>query len=211
MILGVGMMTHEKHSPSSASLKAAAMGHRLRVEIMDSIFIRSATAAEIAEELGRPAASIRYQLRKLMTAGLVSTVDHRHRRGAIEHVYSSADTVAILDTPEFDNLPARVQAKVNRETLHLAMRDVIEAQRSGTLLNSPSGRALLRFPLEVDARGWEQLAKAHREILALVEQIQAECRQRITDTGEKPIQVVSIVLLFETPRPRGQSGESHPD
>lgn len=175
------------------------MSHRLRLEIADVLFARNASAAEVADQLGQPAARVRYLLRVMMEEGLVTPVEERKRRGAIERVYTAGDF--ILDLADFARLPANVKDRINAEVIRLAMSDAVKAQRAGTF-NSRDDSAFVRFPLLVDEEGWAELAKIHREALDRVTRIRDESRERLSaDASLKPAPVVSINLLFELPRP----------
>lgn len=178
--------------------KAKTMSHRLRLEIADALYTRNATAAEVADRLGQPVGKVRYLLRVMLEEGLVSSVEERKRRGAVERVYTTGDY--ILDEAEFARLPMKVRDRINAEVIRLAMSDAIKAQRAGTF-NSRDNSAFVRFPLVVDERAWKALAELHEEVMDRVARIRDECQQRLSaDPGLETIRVVSINFLFESPR-----------
>jgi DNA-binding transcriptional ArsR family regulator len=177
--------------------KAKAMSHRLRTEVLNVLFTRHATAAEIASELEQPVGRVRYQLRVMMEKGLVTPVEERKRRGAVERVYATGDH--ILDLEEFAGLPVAVKDRINAGVTRLAMSDAIKAQRAGTF-NSRDDSAFVRFPLLADERGWSELAEIHQEVCDRVARVRDECRERLeADKTLKAIPAVSINLLFEAP------------
>jgi hypothetical protein len=132
----------------------------------------------------------------MLDAQLIVVHEIRSRRGALERTYMSRALPLLWGgawPPEIGDVETRWTVL---EAIKMIASDVSDAFRAGTLTSRPGWRAT-RVSRAVDERGWSELAELHRrafeETLAIVER----AAQRLEQTTEEAITVVSGALLFE--------------
>jgi DNA-binding transcriptional ArsR family regulator len=166
----------------------------LRLEIVTSLTLKPATAAELAEELGEPPNRVRYQLGLLRKAGIAELKEVRPRRGVAERVYFVRRS--FISVEEGVDLPPEKLEKGIMELLQAVLRDALKALRAG-LFHRRDDFVATRVPLRLDARGWKEAVRLHQETLERTLRLQEEAAGRLEAGNETPITAFSALLLYE--------------
>jgi DNA-binding transcriptional ArsR family regulator len=132
---------------------AKALAHPLRVAALAVLEERTASPSEIAAELGASLGQVSYHVRTLARYGLVTLVETRPKRGALEHYY---------------------RAEPNSH--------------------------LLRSPMVLDERGWNELSAKFERLRADCERIAAASAKRLAAAGEDGagLRATVVLMLVET-------------
>ena len=86
-------MTSNDRAVEEAGLHRA-LGHPMRVQVLEILNERVASPTELARHLDVPLARLSYHIRLLAEEGWIELVDTVPRRGALEHYYSTAASVS---------------------------------------------------------------------------------------------------------------------
>jgi hypothetical protein len=78
---------------------AKAVAHPLRATILNGLYDREASPAELAKEMGEPLPSVAYHVRELHKLGALALVRERQVRGAVEHIYTATVRISIQQEP----------------------------------------------------------------------------------------------------------------
>lgn len=78
---------------------AKALSHPLRVTILNGLYHREASPAELASEMGKPLPNVAYHVRELHKLGALALVRERQVRGAVEHVYTATVRIILSQEP----------------------------------------------------------------------------------------------------------------
>jgi DNA-binding transcriptional ArsR family regulator len=68
-------------------IAARAVSHPVRREILDALADGAMSPNQLATKLGQPLTNVAYHVRKLAELGVVTLVDSKPVRGALEHFY----------------------------------------------------------------------------------------------------------------------------
>lgn len=180
--------------------KHGAIVNPLRFAIAKQLVLRKASAAEVSAEIGAPVGQVRYQLKRLVEAGLVDQVELRPRRGAMERVYTVRTDQILIDAEELSRLSEEQKLALNEATLKQVAAEVIRALRSRVFLER-SEYVFSSAPFEVDEQGWLEAARVHEEARERVEEVAAASAARLAEGGEDPILVDSVLLYFQREPP----------
>ncbi|HEX2411225.1 MAG TPA: helix-turn-helix domain-containing protein [Solirubrobacteraceae bacterium] len=69
------------------SKRLAALGHPIRIQILEAANDEPVSPSELAVTLGEPLGVVAYHFRVLHSAGLIELADTRRRRGSIQSFY----------------------------------------------------------------------------------------------------------------------------
>lgn len=183
--------------PTKQQLDAAlvdAMRRPLRFRVLCAVHeYPGVTVNQIARRIDTPPRQVRYQLERLIDAGLVAVDAETAKRNTRERHHVS------LVRPEIDELESVEESReVSISTLSLVTGDFARAVRSHTF-GRLKGHTGLRFPGEVDERGWEELGEILREAAEQIEAVMADSVARLEASGESGVEAVAALLLFEVP------------
>ena len=178
---------------------AAAAAHPMRMVLLNLLGTRPGSgAAELAEWSGEPIGRVRKQLRILVDDGLIGVQRQENRRGVAKRYYSLVTTFSVSAKDE-EELSEKEVRHLNLSILRLLFSATTEALATGTLTAQPN-YVLGNTPGEVDARGWQELADLHLDLLERTQEIMAASRTRLEASGEQPtVRFTSGVMLFESP------------
>jgi len=176
----------------------------VRLAIARRLFVRKASAAEVAGELGLPVDRVRRRIRRMAEEGLVERVGGRPRRGVLENVYTIKARSELID-PAAEREP-RLRDELVETLLRSTFSEAIRSLRGG-VFTARADYAVLQASFRVDRQGWEEcrgiLADARRRMAEAAE----TSARRLAETGEDPIHAGSASLWFElAPRSRRRSG-----
>jgi DNA-binding transcriptional ArsR family regulator len=184
--------------------KADALNHPLRLTIMTLLTLQPLSASELSRRLGAPIGSVRYQLGRLRKAGIAELREQRPKRGMVEQVY--AVRPALVKRAESSHLTQEQLDSTVKTILKQMIRDALDSVTASKFCSRPEFVAA-RFPLRLDAEGWEQISTLQEEALERILALQEESTERLTADNSDPIEAFSSLFLFEA----GDSGRGGGD
>jgi DNA-binding transcriptional ArsR family regulator len=178
-----------------------ALAHPLRIRILAMLADRSASPVQLSAQLDATLGTVAYHVRTLHNLGLVELVDTRQRRGATEHYYRAREH------PRFPDDAWAGLAPVAKQRMLSAMLQQIGQYVTASAAAGGFDRAeahMTRRSLQLDDRGFEELASATRRWLDEAEEIGAAAAERLghsgknnDDGGGPPVDTGLVVMLFE--------------
>ena len=181
------------------STLAAAVAHPLRARCLTIFAERAASPSEIGRELGVDVNKVGYHVNALVDARLIEEVGNRPVRGTVEHFYRAIQLPIVTSEEEVGRDP--IERRVFSETtLSVYAANAAHALETGTFLARPDHHHT-RLALAVDEEGWKEMTEAYMELYERVFEIQAAAAERMGESDEAPINIVSYQSLFEMPRP----------
>ena len=174
-----------------------ALGHPLRVEILQILNERDASPNELVDLLEVPLGNIAYHTRVLERCGCVELVRTAQRRGAVEH-YFRAVPRSYIGHQEWRKVPRSVRSGVSGASVDSFMTRVIEALQAGTI-DDREDTTLSWMSMAVDEVGWVQAAEVLDEAIARLQTVHEQSRQRLEMTGAAPTPMIVGLAAFESP------------
>jgi DNA-binding transcriptional ArsR family regulator len=179
---------------------AKALGHPLRQRILHVLDEGVASPNQIAQRLQEPLGNVSYHVRILLESDSIELVETRPVRGAIEHLYR-ATMRPLIDDTDWARLPLATRRALVGQTLaeigkHLAEADV--ANGFDRLQTHVSWT-----PLQLDERGWIEVARLLEDVLGKLSRIEAASLARLSGDGDaERIRSEAVLLHFErAPKP----------
>lgn len=178
-----------------------ALGHPLRVKILEVVQGRNASPSELTELLSAPLGNVAYHVRVLERCGCIEQVATARRRGAVEH-YFRARPRSYIGHQDWRNVPKSLRDAVSGATLGSFFDRAADALESGSM-DARDDTTLNWMPMAVDEAGWDEVAAVFKAAANRLEAIHALCRQRIEGSEEEEaISMVVGMAAFE-PAPSG--------
>jgi DNA-binding transcriptional ArsR family regulator len=157
-----------------------ALAHPLRIRILAMLAERSASPVQLASKLDATLGTVAYHVRTLHSLGLVELVDTRQRRGATEHYYRAHASPQFTDDA-WHGLPPADKQRMLSATLRQIGQFVSASAAAGGFDRADS--EMVRTSLQVDQRGWEQLAEATRRWQREADEIAQAAGRRLAGDG----------------------------
>jgi DNA-binding transcriptional ArsR family regulator len=183
-----------------------ALSHPLRVRILALLQERTASPRELAEWLDATLGTVSYHVRTLHDFGLIELVKTTQVRGAIAHHYKAKIRPRVDDEAWASAAPIVKQAAVGA-----ALQTVDDYARASAAAGGfDRGEAhLSRTNLHLDAKGWQQAAKACEKLLADLNRIEEAAGKRLAKDphADSTSDAAVVLLLFEAVR----LSENHSD
>jgi len=191
----------------TAGALLSALEHPTRVHALMVLNERTASAAELGRELGRPADHVSYHLKRLRKLGLIELVEVTETPGG----RASGRYYRALIRPWFDHeswsaVSPKRQAAITATMLALCNVDIAEAVRSGTI-NKPDSH-ISRTPVIVDRDSYRDLNDLLDSVISEILLIQKRSASRIEE-GADHISTKVHLFQFESPDP-GDSSRAQP-
>jgi DNA-binding transcriptional ArsR family regulator len=172
-----------------------AMGHPLRMRILEALGDRERSPRELSDELDEPLGNVSYHVRLLLDLGMLRLTRTTQKRGAIEHHYELVHRPVISDRA-WSRMPRAVKDEVVRGALEQAGADVDRAAGEGGF-DRPDVR-LSRLTLSLDTEGWGELARACDDLETRAREIeQRSSDRRGADSGPAAADARLVMMLFE--------------
>lgn len=175
-----------------------ALAHPLRVQILEILSERVASPNLISEQLDAGLTHVAYHTRTLSQCDCLELVETAQRRGATEHFYKAAPRSFVGDRA-WRGVPHSVLGGVSGAALQTFMDKAVAALEAGTL-DDREGTTLNWAPLELDQRGWEEVATIMARALEDALKAEKRSRKRVARRkGERgTVSAVVAVANFET-------------
>lgn len=159
------------------------------------------TSARLAESLSEEPQRIRYHLRRMREVGLVEVLGTTTVAGVRENVYSVELARFVLSDDEMVRLTPHELDRALAAMVRLMFREASAAVRTGS---GKFEEFLVRLPLPLDSRGWQDAAALHRESLRQVIEVSERSFERLGDSREEAIETLAVILFVPL---RGKSGK----
>ena len=172
-----------------------ALGHPLRVQILEVLNERQASPNELMEILGYPLGNVAYHTRVLEKCGCIELVATERRRGAVEH-YFRAKPRSYIGHQDWRKVPRSVRNEVSGASLEAFIDRTIDALEAGTI-DDREETTLSWTTMAVDELGWSQATEVLEEAMARLQAVHEQSRKRLEITDEEPITIVTGVAAFE--------------
>jgi hypothetical protein len=160
---------------------------------------RTAEAAELAARLDVDIATMRGHLEKMCAQGLIEVVGDLPNGGAAEPRYRAL-VRALWSNEEWASLSLDDRRQLSTWIVKMIVTDADVALETGSF-NARDDSHASRSVSVVDERGWRELTRIHVEALEACFTVQAESAERLAESGEDGITVMSAMLCFEMPPP----------
>jgi hypothetical protein len=191
----------------NADTRFELLNHPWRIRILDVLVERNMSVAQFVDEglipelasMDRHLAisKLAYHFRVLRHAGALEVVEQNARRGSTEHV-CRARARAHLTDEQWAQLPPHTRGPISQIMLHAFVARAESAVYHGTF-DSRLDRHLAWLAMEVDERGWSEMAALVNGVLDTVMEIHSEAKERLEASGEQPIRATWGQLHFESP------------
>jgi DNA-binding transcriptional ArsR family regulator len=170
----------------------------VRLQALTLLNERSAGASEVAAELEVSLSTAGRHLDAMRDAGLIEVVGEVLNRGTVEPRYRALVRV-LWDDEEWEALGREEQQRLMAWILGMIESDANEAIEQGTFIARSDAHASRTVSL-VDEQGWSELTRIKQEALEGIFAVQAACAERLAETSEEGIPVMSALVCFELPR-----------
>lgn len=177
-----------------------ALGHPLRVKILEVVQLRKASPSELTDLLEAPLGNVAYHVRVLEKCGCIEQVATARRRGAVEH-YFRARPRSYIGHQDWRKVPKSLRDGVTGASLGTFFDKAADALEAGTM-DARDDTTLNWMPMAVDAEGWAEVTAVFEAVTNRLEAIHALCRRRMERSGEESTAVVVGMAAFE-PAPHG--------
>lgn len=171
----------------------------VRVEVLSRLNERTAEATQLAGELGVDPAVMAGHLEKMREQGLIEIVADSSSQGAAGPRYRAL-VRALWSNVEWAALSPEERRHLLAWLLTTIFSDADESLQSGRFGARADSHASHTVSV-VDERGWRELTRIHGEALEASFAIQAESAERLAESGEDGITVMSAMLCCEMPAP----------
>ena len=173
-----------------------ALGHPLRVRILALLQERTASPRELAEWLDATLGTVSYHVRTLHDFGLIELVSTSQVRGAIAHHYRAKVRPRVTDEAWAAAAPVVKQAAVGA-TLQTVDDYARAAAAAGGFDRAEAH--LSRTNLRLDAKGWQQVAKACEKLLADLGKVEEAASRRLAKDPSAAVasDAAMVLMLFE--------------
>jgi DNA-binding transcriptional ArsR family regulator len=172
-----------------------ALGHPLRVKILEVVQVRNASPSELTDLLSAPLGNVAYHVRVLEKCGCIEQVATARRRGAVEH-YFRARPRSYIGHQDWRKVPKSLRDAVTGATLGSFFDRAADALESGTI-DARDDTTLNWMPMAVDEAGWDEVAAVFKAAANRLEAIHALCRKRIEQSEDVEISLVVGMAAFE--------------
>lgn len=173
----------------------AALAHPLRARILAVLTDRSATAGELATEVGEPPAKVRYHLRILARSKLIGLQGATRRRGAREQRWI-AITHQVIQGDQLEQLSSDQVQLVTLYYLRLLFADASAAVRAGSF-ERRTDHCMVRFRPRVDEQGWSELVAIFNRAVGEAAEVTERCAERTAGSEEGLFPVGASLMLYE--------------
>lgn len=175
-----------------------ALRHPLRVRILALLEEETSSPVQLSKVLRVPLGTVAYHVRTLHELGLLKEVGTTPRRGAVEHHYRAKPRPRPTRLAWERASPVAKQAVTDAELLQIL--DVCRGAAAAGGFDR--GEAIVeRRTLELDERGWVELARAYGRLQEAMSRIEGAAAARLRAArGEGRVAAGAVLMLFEGQR-----------
>lgn len=169
----------------------------VRVEVLSRLNERTANATQLAGELEVEPAVMAGHLEKMRDQGLIEIVAGPSSQGAAGPRYRAL-VRALWSNVEWAALSPEERRHLLTWLLRTIFSDADESLHSGKFGERADSHASHTVSV-VDERGWRELTRIQDEALEASFAVQAESAERLAESGEDGITVMTAMLCCEMP------------
>jgi DNA-binding transcriptional ArsR family regulator len=170
-----------------------ALGHPLRVRILELLQGRSASPVALSKELGESLGVVSYHTNALLHCGCIEQTRTRPRRGTIEHFFTALPR-SFIGAQDWRHAPLSVRGGISEAAIRTFIERAGAALEAGTL-DEREDTTLSWMPMQVDERGWREITEVLDGTLRSLQEVHARSRERLG--GDDGIPVIAAVAGFE--------------
>jgi DNA-binding transcriptional ArsR family regulator len=182
-----------------------SLSHPLRQRILHVLSEGVVSPNQLAQRLGEPLGNVSYHVKILLENDAIELVETRPVRGAIEHFYRGTIR-PFLDDTHWAQLPL-----ATRRTLFAQKLEEIGEHLTAAGMANGFDRMETHvswIPLQLDERGWQEMARILADALEQASRIEAESLTRLAKAGESAEVIRSELAMQHFERaPKEESGE----
>lgn len=180
-----------------------ALGHPMRVRVLESLQRRNASPTQLAREYKESLGVVSYHVNILLDVGCLEQVRTRPKRGTIEHFYVARPR-SFVGHQDWRKVPLTVRGGVTDAAVSAFVGRVAEAIDAETI-DARDDTTLNWMPMMVDCQGWRETAEILDRARCELMEVSSRSRERLgTKDG---IPVVTGLAGFEVPVDRPPSEE----
>ena len=172
-----------------------ALGHPMRVRILEALQGRTASPTELSREFRESLGVVSYHVNALLDIDCIRQVRTRPKRGTVEHFYTARPR-SFIGHQDWRRAPVSVRGGVTSEALRTFVAKIGTALDADTI-DSREDTTLNWMPIVVDEQGWREAAEILDRALRELMEVAAASRRRLG--GADGIAVVTGLAAFETP------------
>jgi DNA-binding transcriptional ArsR family regulator len=194
-------MPPEDHSRDRKTIDqdlVRALGHPMRVRILEALQGRTASPTELAREFRESLGVVSYHVNALLDVDCIGQVRTRPKRGTVEHFYTARPR-SFIGHQDWRRAPVSVRGGVTSEALRTFVAKIGTALDADTI-DSREDTTLNWMPIVVDQQGWRETAEILDRALRELQTVDADSRRRLGDSDGIP--VVTAMAAFEAPARR---------
>lgn len=174
---------------------AKALSHPVRARVLARLNERVASPNELSQEMDEPLGNVSYHVRALLALDCVELVKTAPRRGAVEHYYRATRRAWASDG-DWESLPLSARRGFAAEWFKQSFADVGQAIDAGGL-EKRSDCQLLLTRLNLDERGWAELAERLGELQDFALELQAQSAGRRADGTSDGDEISTSLILAQ--------------
>jgi len=199
----------KEERPSSIDQRlVTALGHPVRIQILEILSENVASPNMLAGELETGLSHVAYHTRVLDRCGCLDLVETAQRRGATEHFYK-ARPQAFIGNQLWRQVPRAIRGGVTAATLQTFMDKAVAALEAGKI-DEREDTTLNWMPLHLDEQGWDDVNSILREAGERILAAQEESNRRaVKSKAERKISAVVALANFETGPSRPANGNGN--
>ena len=200
----------DSSNPSPEERLAKALGHPLRVEILDLLHVRhEGSPNEFSDLLDQPLGNVAYHFKVLNEYGSVTLARTEQRRGATEHFYRLVPGAA-TGRISWSSVPKSLRSRLAAIGLDRLFDQAVAAIRSGAI-EARDGTTLTPMLLSLDEVGWVQAAEIVETAGSQLEVVEAQSRKRLKATEQEPVPALTALIIFEAAASDESTGDKSAD
>jgi signal transduction histidine kinase len=173
----------KESSSSHDPAVALALSNSMRVELLEKLQSREASASELSRELSQPLSRIGYHLQQLQEAGCIVSRDEPAPADRVDSSYTASP-----DFPAGAFELTAVPAAARVQTSKAAAADV--QPRDGTTRTTET--------FLFDASGWDSAGRLIESTLSQLRELQEQCEARRNGSGTELIPTVVGLAMCES-------------
>lgn len=175
-------------------------GHPTREQCWFILGERAASPKQMAAELGEEIPHVWYHVNKLKQAQAIEVVERRPV-GNGNNVETFYRAIAPGFTADHTGVSKPKRESITMSIMRFIFANIFLAIRERTFDSRPD-RVLVRAPGEVDDQGFSEAQRILDGAYEQIDQVYGESANRLAESGERPIPVTVITMLFERPPAR---------
>lgn len=178
---------------------AHAVIHPVRLDALSILFERVASPKEISKLLEVPLGTASFHVGELVEDDVIELVRTEPRRGAIEHFYRAKVKPEVSDA-QWKKMPKASRRRIAALALQAIVADSLASLRHGKMDTDEKMR-LAWIPMQLDAKGNDEVAALQAEMLERLEEIKARSEDRASEEAEAAPVRIAAMMWFERGAP----------